>query len=673
MKKIYTSLAVALTIATMNAQGVEYRILDEEFGTVLVDVNSSGKALHMGGYYDYATNTSTPSEDGEGTNKLNDDANVAGVMGLDVGGDTLEQAGFKKDGIWKAIGYFPGTSPQPGGNWFGGANAISKNSKYITGQISYSTSRSYPFLFDTSTNTLTRLTNGDDKWLYGRGEGVNDNGYVAGFVDREDFYDTGTFWVPAYFDAAGNVHYINLDPNNAQSGEAAEINNAGQVVGYQGDRPFLYSIGANKFESFNPPSGFENAVFTSISENGLVVGFAGFYPEREAIIYHPSLGNNPLILKDVLASKGITDFGTEDGKLGTAMGISDDGNWIVGFENVQGPPAFAHGWITNLNNELLSDNDCKINCPDNISTSVTSVSQTSVVVNYELPIQCQASPSQGLQVVLVEGKESGEAFPVGTTIVTHNLVDATGKVLYVCSFTVTVADAYCTMLPQADYNGITHVKFSGIDNVTTPYPTANGSYLDQIANVDQTKTYPFTIEANTWGTDNYVTVFIDWNQNGSLNDTGERYDLGIINSNGTDGVQLTGNIAVPADALVGKTRMRVVLNDGENVDGPCDNNNFIFGQYQDYSVDVKQFLGTNDLNSKAFQYYPNPVVDVLHLSSIKNIKNVALYSVDGKVIKTQAFKEAKADVDMRNLNAGVYVATVTFADGTTKTFKVIKK
>lgn len=77
-----------------------------------------------------------------------------------------------------------------------------------------------------------------------------------------------------------------------------------------------------------------------------------------------------------------------------------------------------------------------ITCPDNISTTTdTGVCQAEV--NYDLP---QASDDcSTVSLTLISGFESGESFPLGTTIVTYQAEDEQGNTA-LCSFEVTVVD-----------------------------------------------------------------------------------------------------------------------------------------------------------------------------------------------------------------------------------------
>lgn len=665
MKKIYLFLLGVTAMSGVQAQQIEFKLING-MGSLLYDINDSGFAIHSGAYYDYTTGTTTLTEGGQSTNRLNNVADVVGAMSYTLpSGEDITQPAYRKNGKWDPIGYFDGDTPESG--WFGEAKDISQNSKYVTGQTSISAATSFPFSYNTETNTLTKLT-GDNLYTNGRGEAVNNSGIVAGFVDRTDILGMGTFWVPSYFDANGTLHYI--DFATPEWGEAADINNAGQIAGYKGEKPFIYDTTTGVYKSFNPPSGFDKAVFTSISENGIATGYAGYPGNREAIIYHPSLGDNPILLKTILTAHGVP-VTTFDRKLGTAMNISPNGNYVCGFDNAT-PIMFASGWAINLNDILLDDNDCKITCPDNIETVITSVSQTSAVVNYTLPIVCGSSSSTGLQTVLVSGFESGAQFPLGTTDVIHNLLDANGKIVYICAFQVTVKDVFCSTSPTFGTDPISKVQFAGIDNSSDPYTTtAIEYYPDKVGEVYQGAQYPFVLEANTNGGYNYASVFIDWNQNGSFTDVGETYEVGGLTSNGTDGVQVTSNISVPAGAATGKTRMRVILNWDISMTDPCDNTNYFYGQSEDYMLDVKQSLATSDINKAGVSIYPNPVKNVLNFNGAKDISKVEVYNVAGQKIKSVE-KLSDNKIELSNLTKGVYIIKANI-DGVVKSFKFIKE
>ncbi len=157
----------------------------------------------------------------------------------------------------------------------------------------------------------------------------------------------------------------------------------------------------------------------------------------------------------------------------------------------------------------------------------------------------------------------------------------------------TTVDMYCP-IDFSTVEPITFVELADVSNTSseaTDSP-AHEYFLDIVGNVEQGETYTVTIEAYTGGDYvNTITLFADWNQNGSMDDDGERYDLGTIeNSSGVDGVQLVADITVPAGATLGNTRMRVIKRysfDGSFPNDSCDAGS-TFGQAEDYTLNVLQ-------------------------------------------------------------------------------------
>jgi subtilisin-like proprotein convertase family protein len=142
-----------------------------------------------------------------------------------------------------------------------------------------------------------------------------------------------------------------------------------------------------------------------------------------------------------------------------------------------------------------------------------------------------------------------------------------------------------------DIEPLTLVEVAGISNVTDATVNANPSHEDYTAIVgtmEEGISYPITLEGNTAGNFiNRFVVFVDWNQNEVLDDAGEVYEITelIENSTGTDGIEATGMIDVPAGVTAGDTRMRVKKIFGTtNYLDPCLGTQF--GQTEDYTITV---------------------------------------------------------------------------------------
>lgn len=351
IKKIILALFL-VSISAVEAQ-VELQVLSQ-MSTRFNDVNDAGFGVTVSQYYDFETGTLSPVEPEAFTLvSTNNDENVAGFMFFDEAQSIL-QAAYRRDGVWRPVGFT--TAQDPYANDQNTTYGISPNSKYITGQANIGLDYG-GFLFDTETEELiiTQDPEGEASSLYA----VNDDGITVGWVDRPD--SGGTLRVPAYRTLDGEFHLIPEGQLPTLSGDntIGDINNNNQMVGDFNLQPFIYDMVTNTFTSYQVPTGAFTAGFKSISENGVVIGFAEVgFQIRDAIIYHPSLGDQPLFLKDILADNGVV-VNTPDGLLGTAISISPNGKYIAGWVN--GPPPFVEGWMVYLDDLILGTNSVSKN------------------------------------------------------------------------------------------------------------------------------------------------------------------------------------------------------------------------------------------------------------------------------------------------------------------------
>lgn len=643
MKKI-TLLFACLFLSTLNAQ-TTLRVLSG-MGTRLYDINDNGIGVHPGGYYDYSTNTSTPVENGaQSTNKINNSGDVAGTMPFTAtDGSNLSQAAFRKSGSWTAIGWFPGDVP--GNSWFGNSNAISGSSKYITGQISVGAAGSYPFIYDTENNTLTKLTDGDDLWEYGRGEGINDAGYVSGFVDREDIFGGGTFWVPAYFDPSGTLHYIDFD--TPESGEAADINNAGKIVGYKGTKAFIYDVNTNVYKSFGSTAAISNPVFTSISENGLVIGYEGNIGSRNVIVYHEGM-SEPMLLSDYLQSKGI-EITTFDGKLGTGMGVSPDGKYICGFDNTA-PVIFASGWIVHLD-ELPSPPGC-LDAPNGMNPAASYIPSCDGTAE---TITDTAKTGQYSLVNLTAGKQYTFSSSVNTDFITIANEAGTKVIKYGTGTVSIIANEdqtvryYLNLSDDCSYSSETRSKYISCSTPIGCQWTVH--VFDFLGFGDEVS---WTLK----------------NASGEIILSGGGYGMGYDD---TQTVFADGPLTFYIESLgtFGDNTPSYTISNGteELVSGSLNMEN----QEATYSdLNCNSMAVNESADTSFFRYYPNPVDDIMKISSEKTIESVSVYSIDGKMVSSTKIKSKNPDIDLRKLKTGVYIVTAIFDNNQKKSFRIIKK
>ena len=137
--------------------------------------------------------------------------------------------------------------------------------------------------------------------------------------------------------------------------------------------------------------------------------------------------------------------------------------------------------------------------------------------------------------------------------------------------------AYPNSFGNPEYEWITNVNFSGIDQTTGAM--GYGNYTNVSASVSINTSYNLSVTIHKFGHD-YVTAWIDWNQDEDFNDTGEEFV--VVADTETDGPHIVP-IAVPEGATIGTTRMRVSL---KCSNAPPSYGYFGFGEVEDYSVQV---------------------------------------------------------------------------------------
>ena len=99
-------------------------------------------------------------------------------------------------------------------------------------------------------------------------------------------------------------------------------------------------------------------------------------------------------------------------------------------------------------------------------------------------------------------------------------------------------------------------------------------------------TVPISVQVTLCGTSNWshqVKVYFDFNHNGLLTDDGEEFIIWAYALSGTHTINAT--IAIPGDALMGTTLMRVVCKETSTNFGPCTVSSY--GETEDYTVDLQ--------------------------------------------------------------------------------------
>ena len=210
---------------------------------------------------------------------------------------------------------------------------------------------------------------------------------------------------------------------------------------------------------------------------------------------------------------------------------------------------------------------------------------------------------------------------------------------------------------------IANVTFADINNNST----SNAGYEDfsnVIGYVMPGQIYNFTASSTTGSGDyDQVIVWIDLNQDGDFDDAGEKVLTSNYKTSPWNGV-----ITIPPTILPGRTKMRVRLYGAISNPNTTPCGNSYYGQVEDYSLNVGT-LAVSDVNNVSFKYYPNPVKDILTITSSNKVTSISIYNVAGQLLKTNNNSNT---IDMSTFSTGIYLIKTNIGSEI-QTFNVIKK
>lgn len=210
---------------------------------------------------------------------------------------------------------------------------------------------------------------------------------------------------------------------------------------------------------------------------------------------------------------------------------------------------------------------------------------------------------------------------------------------------------------------IANVTFADINNNSTS-TAGYEDFSNVIGNVTAGQIYNFTATSTTGSADyDQVIVWIDLNQDGDFDDAGEKVLSTTYNTSPWKGV-----ITIPSSIATGRTKMRVRLYGAISNPNTTPCGNSYYGQVEDYSLNVGT-LGVKDTEKISVKYYPNPVKDILTVSSDKKVSQISVYSVTGQLL--QEINQSDT-ISLSKLPSGVYFVKTT-VNGQTDTTKIIKE
>ena len=223
--------------------------------------------------------------------------------------------------------------------------------------------------------------------------------------------------------------------------------------------------------------------------------------------------------------------------------------------------------------------------------------------------------------------------------------------------------SYCASSgSRVTYEWIDYVAFGGMTNTSG----ANGGYGDftsKVATVAPGSTNQLVFSAGFSGSSytEFFTVWIDFNQNGTFESSEE-----VVAGSSSSAGNLSANVSVPSNAVLGNTRMRVSMKYNSK-SSACES--FGDGEVEDYTVNISNSARTSDTNISATRLgnekaldvaaYPNPATNFIQVKLNTRDTSNATY----RIINTigQSVDSGRLDtsnINVSKLQSGMYILEV---------------
>ncbi len=522
-----------------------------------------------------------------------------------------------------------------------------------------------------------------------------DGSIIAGWQDGETGYRQGAIW-------EDGVQTLLFDNDGFEMGEVGAISADGVWAIGGGTEAWIWSATTGVTNITHPNAGmFFRGSSTAVSADGsVVVGFYRPWPGApmfgEGFIWTEETGR--IELNEYVTSLGMDDLGIT---FSLPLGISSDGTMIVGtgLDANNAIVTFLIKLPTEEGNNDDCDNAIAVSCGETVTGDTTGANNSggndsgdlfysytgsgvteNVTVSlcgssYDTTVRIFSDCTLTNEIAFNDdscGLQSEVSFMSDGTSTYIIMVEgySTNEGAFTMSVTCEEITDYCEpVLDCTDGDLITNVTFQEINNDTDCSPNGYGNYTDQIANVEAGGVYSMSVTVGSGWTYESVMVWIDFNNN-FVFEPSEYYFIGS-----DPGTTNTADIAIPEGTVDGEYRMRVRvgavnpdLNDLTVM--ACDEDT-VYGETEDYTINVGQ-LGISDISSFDFAYYPNPVKDVLNITSNKSIENVAVFNLAGQKVLASA-QVSNGQINVSALPSGVYVFKLTLGGGQVETFKIVKK
>ncbi|MBL7939622.1 MAG: T9SS type A sorting domain-containing protein [Flavobacteriales bacterium] len=256
--------------------------------------------------------------------------------------------------------------------------------------------------------------------------------------------------------------------------------------------------------------------------------------------------------------------------------------------------------------------------------------------------------------------------PAGTYYYAVPVGDEAGA--YTVNVSVAALPAgYCEASAATCDESIAQVTLGTIDNTSDCTDGTLGDYTDQSTDFIQSQGFDITVVNGPSSTPqgDAVTVWVDWNQDGSFCDHNEEKVLETAD----DGLTFTGLILAPVNAAVGSTRMRVRMAYVAEGYVPSACGEAQYGEVEDYTINVIQGNGIEEFDNLDWLVYPNPNNGdmTIRYAGLDSKVSIELFDVAGRAVhqeQRQLFNGQQVRLGLNGTLAnGLYTVRLTTAGG----------
>ncbi|SIQ87625.1 Por secretion system C-terminal sorting domain-containing protein [Chryseobacterium sp. RU37D] len=253
--------------------------------------------------------------------------------------------------------------------------------------------------------------------------------------------------------------------------------------------------------------------------------------------------------------------------------------------------------------------------------------------------------------------------------------------------------AYNNMFKDITIGGVT-LSFGSMGAYGTNSPSYK--YYNTVVLGNLTKSGNNTITINPYSLNDvepiYFALWIDYDHSNTFEDS----EIVMQNSNtinaglpvfGQTASPITKNFTIPAAALTGNTRARLIRRQGNGdytstyVMGACSTSVIIMppplpplpdgtmGNAYDFNVNIAESLSTEEIAVKnTFRVSPNPAHDFIKIEALQQVTRAEIFSMEGRLVKEY---HSADHMNVSSLQSGGYILKIFFKDGSFASQKIL--